>query len=848
MSARWKNQATRKITKPKRSRKKKIGGMKSLSKYKSTDSSNRTSTNATTNQVKQTQLLERIANLLITDPDTNSAEQKVSVSSMSPKNYSKMKQEILEIENKQKARQIENKRNIQSETIKYEQDVANALQKKVKAKSNWKLAFQKTKRKTLFDVVRAAKEQKENEIHICIPYPLLNSFTDSVPILPRDPFGGNLPVIITTPKQLSNSNRTSNNTNNTNINTTTNTANDTIQTQPGQQQTLGFRKKSTLNNNSASATAYAKSLSQPSIPYPTMVDTNQRRRRWPQSDPIYVKAIQIPYPIINNVQNLQRNKKLMKRNKNKLLQAIQSKNFSLVEMLIRNNQADPNETNTEGAAIIIDAAWGGQIRLVQILVDGNANVNAANKNGDTALTWAANKGFAEIIRILMDGGADLHHRNNDGGSALDNANSNRECLAELQKKVKKKVNATTPLKFPSPPIFQEVSSFHIPYPTYNKSSVVERPTFPSSPSFGSLTSPIFYPIANDATHQTNQTLEPLIFPKDPFSNELSAVSAVSAAAATTTNLNLIPYPLQVPESNTPPLSDHDLFLIEWQPKLTLLCQKYCPIALPKIPKLLKKYDNKAMILGYLNQKFFPKFQVSQDDQTTVCFLENGTIENENKNNIQFPLVPSWQLFQDTNHSFWKKQTFAYLDFTKNNESMGRVLIHLRLDICPITCQNFKGLCTHTNKDNQPGAPGYKNSEIHRIVLGFMIQGGDYELNNGTGGKSIWGSTFDDENFTLKHTRGAVSMANNGTNMNRSQWFICQSEKRCQNLDGKHVVFGYVVDGMNIVTSINQGATESQNGSKPKDCIMISDCGVLNWPSDEKNRSEVPSAKKKLLIW
>ena len=330
--------------------------------------------------------------------------------------------------------------------------------------------------------------------------------------------------------------------------------------------------------------------------------------------------------------------------------------------------------------------------------------------------------------------------------------------------------------------------------------------------------------------------------------EYCVVKKSKQAETTKTYLNLIPYPLQVPEPNTPPPSEHDLFLIEWQPKITLLCQKYCPRALPKIPKLLKKYDNKAMILGYLNQKFFPKFQVSQDDQTTVCFLENGTIENENKNNIQFPLVPSWQLFQDTNHSFWKKQTFAYLDFTKNNESMGRVLIHLRLDICPITCQNFKGLCTHTNKDNQPGAPGYKNSEIHRIVLGFMIQGGDYELNNGTGGKSIWGSTFDDENFTLKHTRGAVSMANNGTNMNRSQWFICQSEKRCQNLDGKHVVFGYVVDGMNIVTSINQGATESQNGSKPKDCIMISDCGVLNWPSDEKNRSEVPSAKKKLLIW
>ena len=149
------------------------------------------------------------------------------------------------------------------------------------------------------------------------------------------------------------------------------------------------------------------------------------------------------------------NKELMKRNRNKLLTAIQYKNMSLVEMLIRNNQADPNEINTEGAAIIIDAAWGGNIRLVQILVDGNANVNATNMNGDTALTLAANKRFAEIIRILMDGGADRHHRNNNGRNAFDNATNGLElnancvwnattqkCLVELQKKVEKSTEAT----------------------------------------------------------------------------------------------------------------------------------------------------------------------------------------------------------------------------------------------------------------------------------------------------------------------------------------------------------------------------------------------------------------------
>jgi cyclophilin family peptidyl-prolyl cis-trans isomerase len=96
-----------------------------------------------------------------------------------------------------------------------------------------------------------------------------------------------------------------------------------------------------------------------------------------------------------------------------------------------------------------------------------------------------------------------------------------------------------------------------------------------------------------------------------------------------------------------------------------------------------------------------------------------------------------------------------MDIKKNISLLGKIIIHLRDDIVPITCENFIGLISNIN------GYGYKNSEFHRVVDGFMIQGGDYESNDGTGGKSIWGGAFDDENFKLKHERGALSMANSG---------------------------------------------------------------------------------------
>jgi len=172
---------------------------------------------------------------------------------------------------------------------------------------------------------------------------------------------------------------------------------------------------------------------------------------------------------------------------------------------------------------------------------------------------------------------------------------------------------------------------------------------------------------------------------------------------------------------------------------------------------------------------------------------------------------------------------VYFDVSIDDRDAGRIVMGLHGSIVPKTVHNFESLCRGDQRHPRGRLLAYQGSPFHRIIPNFMIQGGDFTNFNGTGGLSVYGDRFEDENFQLTHKGpGILSMANAGRNTNGSQFFICTT--KTPHLDGRHVVFGVVEEGYDVVKKIESFGSRS---GTPSRVVKIKRCGILERSDPEE---------------
>ncbi len=227
----------------------------------------------------------------------------------------------------------------------------------------------------------------------------------------------------------------------------------------------------------------------------------------------------------------------------------------------------------------------------------------------------------------------------------------------------------------------------------------------------------------------------------------------------------------------------------------------------------------VVIIGYFIYKYFIKKPENKSEQIKNE-SENSLEKKEDFTNSIIGKDPPIK----KSHNLNDTSNYVYFDIQIGDEKQGKIIMQLFDDEVPKTCMNFRSLCCK-NILNNSSKPSFAGTKFHRVIPQFMIQGGDITRGDGTGGYSIYGEKFDDESFELKHNQpGLLSMANAGPNTNNSQFFI--TTEATPWLDNKHVVFGIVSQGFDIVRKIENIKRDSENDCPIIPCKII-DSGLMS---------------------